>query len=54
MAQGVHRYTTNFRIFTAEVVLCDERLHFITQRIVDRSLACYRGATRSFSATARL
>lgn len=51
MAQRIHRHATHFRIFTAEIVFGYERLHFITQRIIDCSLTGNCRATRSFSTT---
>ena len=53
MTKRVHCNATHFEIFTRDVVLRDERLHFVTQRIVDRALTRYRSSTGSFSTTTR-
>ncbi|HTG87302.1 MAG TPA: hypothetical protein VL907_09730 [Pyrinomonadaceae bacterium] len=53
MTKCLHRYPTHFRIFTADVVFRDKRLHLVAQALVDRSLTSYRSSTSSFRAATR-
>src|SRR5690242_18401264 len=54
ITKSIDRHAAYFRIFTADIVFRDERLHLLAHRVVNCDLASDRGATSSFSATASL
>jgi hypothetical protein len=51
IAERIDRNSAHFGIFTANVILRDERLNFVTHRLVDSHLSRDCSSTRGFRTT---
>jgi hypothetical protein len=51
MPEGINGDASYFRIFSTDIVLCDQRLHAVAQRFFRRALSGDSGQSLSLSAS---